>query len=163
MARIEMLRTSKKNVPAQTVSWPNDPVQVRRPEGGIAPRGCKIQTFTWGPKLTVCTCNNALLSHWSSISTKTNSSQLLCLVNVYVCLWFQKIKFQSHEYVNMLHKPWIRWEPSLFHSNSIFQSFSSDIFVDGSPILVSEVFHTTFNIFKNSKSYFVYHAVLAYI
>ena len=26
-----------QKVPAQTVSWPNDPVQVRRPEGGIGP------------------------------------------------------------------------------------------------------------------------------
>ena len=26
-------------VPAQTVSWPDDPIQVRRPEGGIGPSG----------------------------------------------------------------------------------------------------------------------------
>ena len=26
-----------QNVPAQIVSWPDDPVEVRRPEGGIGP------------------------------------------------------------------------------------------------------------------------------
>ena len=31
-----MLRTPQ-NLPARTVSWPNDPVQVRRPKGGIGP------------------------------------------------------------------------------------------------------------------------------
>ena len=36
MARSETLRTPQ-NLPARTVSWPNDPVQVRRPKGGIGP------------------------------------------------------------------------------------------------------------------------------
>ena len=31
-----------QSIPAQTVSWPNDPFQVRRPEGGIGPSLCKI-------------------------------------------------------------------------------------------------------------------------
>ena len=30
-----------QNVPIQTVSWPNDPVYVRRPEGGIGPSKSK--------------------------------------------------------------------------------------------------------------------------
>ena len=35
-AQSEALRTPQ-NLPAGTVSWPNDPVQVRRPKGGIGP------------------------------------------------------------------------------------------------------------------------------
>ena len=31
-----------ENVPPQTVSWPNTPVQVRRPEGGIGPSDDKV-------------------------------------------------------------------------------------------------------------------------
>ena len=30
-----------QNVPAQTVSWPEDPAQVRRPEGGTGPSDLK--------------------------------------------------------------------------------------------------------------------------
>ena len=35
-----------ENVPPQTVFWPNDPVKVRRPKGGIGPsvkKSCKIR------------------------------------------------------------------------------------------------------------------------
>ena len=31
-----------QNVPAQTIFWPNDPVEVRRPEGGTGPSEYKM-------------------------------------------------------------------------------------------------------------------------
>ena len=68
----------RQNVPAQTVSWPSDPVLVRRPEGGIGPsekkiyqNHCKVEN---SPVflLFVIFCS---LTHNSSIKTVENNLQ----------------------------------------------------------------------------------------
>ena len=64
-----------QNVPAQTVSWPNDPVQVRRPEGGIGPSDdiedrmmqmmmmmALTMTLVWGKKVRYTVTRHLRLS-----------------------------------------------------------------------------------------------------